>query len=107
MGTLSVEKFYIRGCLLKSRNENSIVAKFVGQLNGQKYVLLRVFSTHGCGWLWPELLPFEMMRATMMDGGPPSICANIAVVNDEAASASHRYGYLENGASSSSARRTI
>jgi hypothetical protein len=31
----SVERFFIRGCLLKSRNENSDCLKFVGQLNGQ------------------------------------------------------------------------
>jgi hypothetical protein len=30
----------------------------------------------------------------MMQGGPPSICANIAVVNDETASATFRCGYL-------------
>jgi hypothetical protein len=43
----------------------------------------------------------------MMHGGPPLICANVAVVNDETASASHRSGYFENGVLSSSARRTI
>jgi hypothetical protein len=43
----------------------------------------------------------------MMHGDPPLIRANLAVVIDEMASASHRYGYFENGASSSSARRTI
>ncbi len=31
----SVERFYIRSCLLKSRNKNSDRSKFVGQLNGQ------------------------------------------------------------------------
>jgi hypothetical protein len=49
--------------------------------------------------------PFEMRRATMMHGSPPSIRANIAIVNDETASASHWYGYFENDVSSSSARR--
>jgi hypothetical protein len=43
----------------------------------------------------------------MMHGGSPLICANIAVVNNETASASHRYGYCKNGVSSLSARRTI
>jgi hypothetical protein len=43
----------------------------------------------------------------MMHGGPPSICANVAVINDERASASHRYGYCENGVLSLSARCTI
>ncbi len=43
----------------------------------------------------------------MMNGGPPLICANVAAVNDEMASASHWYGYFENGALSSSARRTM
>jgi hypothetical protein len=31
----SIERFYIHGCLLKSRNGNSDCSKFVGQLNGQ------------------------------------------------------------------------
>ncbi len=31
----SVERFYIRGCLSKSRNKNSDCLKFVGQLNGR------------------------------------------------------------------------
>jgi hypothetical protein len=31
----SIERFYIRSCLLKSRNKNSDRSKFVGQLNGQ------------------------------------------------------------------------
>jgi hypothetical protein len=31
----SIERFYKRGCLLKSRNKNSDCSKFVGQLNSQ------------------------------------------------------------------------
>jgi hypothetical protein len=72
-----------------------------------KYVLSRVFLTHECGWLWPDLLPFKLTRATMMNGAPPSIRPNVAVVNDETASASHRYGHCENGVSSSSVKHTI
>jgi hypothetical protein len=43
----------------------------------------------------------------MMNGGPPSIHANVAAVNNETASASYWYGYFENGTSSSSARGTM
>jgi hypothetical protein len=43
----------------------------------------------------------------MMNGGLPLIRANVAALNDETTSASHWYGYFENGASSLSARCTM
>ena len=107
MGTNSVKKFYMRGCLWKSRNKNLIVSKFVGKLNGQKYVLSRVFPTHECGWCGPRPPAIWDDEGHHDEQRPPSIRANIAVDSDETASASHRYGQWENGASSLSARRTI
>ena len=53
-------------------------------------------------WVVAPTLPFEMCEGhevALLN----SIFADVAAVYDEAASASHRYGYLENAVSSSSA----
>jgi hypothetical protein len=47
------------------------------------------------------------VRVTKKNGGPTLICANVAAVIDETGSASHWYGFFENGVLSSSARCTM
>jgi hypothetical protein len=56
-----------------------------------------------CGWLWPNLAFRDEGGATMMNGAPPLDSRQRAVVNDETARATLRWGYFESGASSSSA----
>jgi hypothetical protein len=66
-------------------------------------VLLELVIVVGCG---PTKL-FEICEGNQEEWCPPLICTNVAAVNDETASASHWYGYFENGALSLSARRTM
>ncbi len=64
---------------------------------------LRLVNVVGCG----PTEPFKVSEGKHDARRPPLIRANVAIVNNETASASHWYGYFENGASSLSARRTI
>jgi hypothetical protein len=59
--------------------------------------------TRECGVLWPNQA-FQDEESYHDARRPPSICANIAIIINEMASTSHRYGYLENDVSSLSAR---
>jgi hypothetical protein len=50
---------------------------------------LGLMNVVGCG----PTKPFQVSEGNHDAWQPPSIRANVAVVNDEMASASHRYGY--------------
>ena len=101
MGSQKVLHTWLRIKIVKRKFRSFIICWATQR---PKYVLSRMplglVSVVGCGLT----KPFKMRRATMMQGGPPSIRANIAVVNDETASASFRCGYFENDVSSLSAR---
>ncbi len=55
----SVERFYIRGCLLKSKNKNSDCLKFVGQLNGQNMCYHECLSD---SWMWLVVARPSLLR---------------------------------------------
>ena len=67
-------------------------------------VKLRALRKANCRELWPLI---GLSRCVRVHNGPPSIFVNIAAMINETASTSHWYWYLENVASSLSARHNI
>ncbi len=68
---------------------------------------MRIYPGIENSWVWRVVVPPWPFEICKDNDGSHSIFANIAIIIDETASASHRCGYLENIAFSLSARCNI